>query len=111
MLSVVATLALVVVTTVPARAQPTVNVGRLIAGLVNVNISDIDLTDVQVVNVEDSLNQNQIEILNNVLNNNTILSNNQNNLNNLLRNADIISNNDVVVGVDILSGDIFILSP
>lgn len=49
----------------------------------------------------------RIRILNNVLNNNTILSNNSNFLNNLLRDANIITDNQVVVGV--LSGGIIVV--
>lgn len=81
-------------------------VGNLLSGLINVNVSDVavdvETGDITVVNVEDSLNNNEIRILNNVLNNNEVASRNQDVLNDLLRNADIITDNQVVVGI--LSG-------
>lgn len=83
-----------------------VSVGNLLSGLINVNVSDVevdvDTGDITVVNVEDSLNNNKVRVLNNVLNNNEVASRNQDVLNNLLRDADIITDNQVVVGV--LSG-------
>ena len=91
---------------VSAEAQQRANVGQLVSGLINVNVGaiqvDIETGDITLVNVENVLNNNEIRILNNVLNNNTILSNNSNFLNNLLRNADIITDNQIVVGI--LSG-------
>ncbi|MBA2453529.1 MAG: hypothetical protein H0V47_10185 [Chloroflexia bacterium] len=82
------------------------NVGNLLSGLINVNVSDVTVNiednNVQLVNVEDSLNDNEVRILNNVLNNNEVASRNQDVLNNLLRDANIITDNQVVVGV--LSG-------
>ncbi len=97
-----------VATPAPAAAAPqnqTANVGQLVSGLVNVNIGAVQLAietgDITVVNVEDVLNDAQIEILNNVLNNSPILSNNSNILTNLL------NNNQVVVGV--LSGGILVV--
>lgn len=83
------------------------NVGRLVAGLVTVNVSDIevnigDITVEDLIDVEDVLNDNEIRILNNVLNNNEVASRNQNILNNLLRDADVLNENQIVVGI--LSG-------
>jgi hypothetical protein len=61
----------------PAFAAPTqINTGNLVSALNNVNVeidqlnvlNDLTITDVQVVNVEDSVNNNRV--LNNVLNNN-----------------------------------------
>ena len=110
--AIVATFVLGAAVATPAAAAPqTANVGQLVSGLVNVNIGavqvDIETGDITVVNVEDVLNGAQIEILNNVLNNSPILSNNSNILNNLLQNADIITENQVVVGV--LSGGIIVV--
>ncbi|MEJ7819832.1 MAG: hypothetical protein WKF44_05960, partial [Rubrobacteraceae bacterium] len=58
----------------PAFAAPTqINTGSLVSALNNVNIeidnvlNNLTITDVQVVNVEDSVNNNRV--LNNVLNN------------------------------------------
>jgi hypothetical protein len=90
---------------VAAAAPPTV--GTLLSGLINVNVGDITITDVVVVDVQDVLNDNQVEILNNVLNNSPIASNNSNILNDLLRRANIITGNQIVVGV--LGGTFFIL--
>lgn len=91
-----------------AMAQQRANVGQLVSGLINVNVgavqADIDIGDVTLVNVEDVLNDNNVEALNNVFNNNTILSNNSDILTNLLRDAEIITDNQVVVGV--LSGGV-----
>ena len=83
-------------------------VNTLLASLVGVQVSTgnvvtigdvtvpVTLTDVQVVNVKDVLNNADIKILDDALNNNQVLNNS---LNNLLQNADIIKNNQVVVGV------------
>ena len=84
-----------------------VNVGRLLSGLINVNVSDIDVTVVDVIDLNNVLNNNQVDILRNAIQNNPIASNNQNVLNNLLRDADIIEDNQIVVGV--LSGAIGVL--
>jgi len=107
--ALVATFVLGAVAVTPAAdAAPrnqTANVGQLVSGLINVNIGAVQLAietgDITLVNVENVLNDNQIEILNNVLNNSPILSNNSNILNNLLNNG------QVVVGV--LSGGILVV--
>lgn len=93
-------------------AAPRTTVGTLLSGLINVNVSDIevnigDITVADLVDVENVLNNNQIDILNNAINNNQIASNNQDFLNNLLRDADILTDNQVVVGV--LSGGQFVI--
>lgn len=76
------------------------------------NVSDIEVDvetgDITVVNVEDSLNENDVRVLNNVLNDNEVASRNRDVLNNLLRDADIITDNQTVVGVNILSGQVFV---
>jgi hypothetical protein len=104
----------------PAFAAPTqINTGSLVSALNNVNIeidnvlNDLTITDVQVVNVEDSVNNNRV--LNNVLNNNQtdiailqdFLNNSVNNNNvEIIKNA--LNNNNVaisdVVAIDVLSG-------
>lgn len=103
-------------TTVSANHKEThdANVGQLLSGLINVNVSDIeadvevgDITVEDLVNVDDTLNNNKVRILNNVLNNNEVASRNQDVLNDLLRNADIITDNQVVVGV--LSGGLIVV--
>jgi hypothetical protein len=88
-----------------AQTTPRTNVGQLVSGLINVNIGAIVVND--VVDVSDVLNDNQVEILNNVLNNSPILSNNSEILTNLLRDADILNDLQVVVGV--LSGGIVVV--
>ena len=91
-----------------AQAQP-VNVGQLLSGLINVNVSNVDVDVVDVVDVSNVLNNNQIDILRNAIQHNPIASNNQNVLNNLLREADIIDDVTVVVGV--LSGQRVLVLP
>ena len=65
------------------------------AGLVNVQVGNVNVNAVDVVDVTNVLNNNDVRALNNILNGLTI----DNVLNNLLRDADIIKNNQVVVGV------------
>ncbi len=92
-----------------AQAQVTLpvisTVGQLVSGLVTVNVGDITITD--VIDVSNVLNNNNVpinvNILNNVLNNSPIASNNSNLLNDLLN----LSDNQVVVGV--LSGGIVVV--
>jgi len=105
----------------PAFAAPTqINTGSLVSALNNVNIeidqlnvlNDLTITDVQVVNVEDSVNNNRV--LNNVLNNNqtdiTVLQdflNNSLNNNNVEIIKNVLNNNDIdiddVVAIDVLT--------
>jgi hypothetical protein len=91
-----------------AQAQQ-LNVGQLLSGLVNVNVSNVDVDVVDVVDVSNVLNNNQVDILRNAIQHNPIASNNQNVLNNLLRDADIIDDVTVVVGV--LSGQRLLVLP
>lgn len=106
----------------PAFAQPTqINTGNLVSALNNVNVeidhlnvlNDLTITDVQVGNVEDSVNN---RVLNNVLNNNQtdiavlqdFLNNSVNNNIEIIKN---VLNNDVdiddVVAIDVLrNGDV-----
>ena len=108
----------------PAFSQPThINTGNLVSALNNVNVeidqlnvlNDLAITDVQVVNVEDSVNNNRV--LNNVLNNNQtdiavlqdFLNNSVNNNVEIIKN--VLNNNDVdiddVVAIDVLrNGDV-----
>lgn len=83
-----------------------VTVGTLLTGLLNVNVSDIDIEtgDITVINVEnvDVLRNADIQFLNNSINNNSVLSDNQVTITDLLREADIITDNQIVVGI--LSG-------
>ena len=94
-----------------AQSEQPVNVGQLVAGLINVNIGAVavnigDITVADLVDVGDVLSDNRdIRILNNILNNSPILSNNSDILTNLLREADILTDTQVVVGV--LSGGLF----
>ncbi len=87
----------------PAFAQPTqINTGSLVSALNNVNVeidqlnvlNDLTITDVQVVNVEDSVNNNRV--LNNVLNNNNDVARDE------VVASDVLRNGDVVVFVDVL---------
>lgn len=95
-----------------AQSTQPVGVGQLVSGLINVNVGAVavnigDITLNDLVDVEDVLNNNEVRILNNVLNNSPIASNNSDILTNLLRDADILNNAQVVVGV--LSGGIFVI--
>ncbi len=112
----------------PAFAAPTqINTGSLVSALNNVNIeidqlnvlNDLTITDVQVVNVEDSVNNNRV--LNNVLNNNQtdiavlqdFLNNSLNNNNNVEIIKNVLNNNDIdiddVVAIDVLrNGDVLV---
>jgi hypothetical protein len=92
-----------------AQAQGPINVGQLLSGLINVNVSNVDVDVVDVVDVSNVLNNNQVDILRNAIQHNPIASNNQNVLNNLLREADIIDDVTVVVGV--LSGQRVLVLP
>jgi len=100
--TVAAGLVIVGALTCDAKAQPSPNLGQLISGLINVNVNVQDITVEDVIDVEDVLNNNEVRVLNNVLNNSPILSNNSDILTNLLREADILNDLQVVVGV--LSG-------
>lgn len=82
------------------------NVGQALSGLINVNVNVGDITINDVIDVEDVLNDNEVRILNNVLNNSPIASNNSDILTNLLRDAEILNDNQVVVGI--LSGVILV---
>ena|SRR5688500_5227068 len=94
-----------------AQSEQATNVGQLVAGLINVNIGAVavnigDITVADLVDVGDVLSDNRdIRILNNILNNSPILSNNSDILTNLLREANILTDTQVVVGV--LSGGLF----
>jgi hypothetical protein len=97
-------------TTNSVKAQTSSDaVNNVLVGLLAVNISQVNvdiLNDVVVtVDVRNVLNDADIAILTNFLNDNTVTIDNV--LNNLLREADIISNNQIVVGV--LSGQFLIL--
>lgn len=93
----VAVFSVVAVTPDTAKAQP--NVGQLLSGLINVNVSNVDVNVVDVVDVSNVLNDNKVDILRNAVQNNPIASNNSNVLNNLLRDANLITDNQIVVGV------------
>jgi hypothetical protein len=98
--------------TLAAQSQQRTNVGQLVSGLINVNVGAVavnigDVTIADLIDVSNVLNNNQIDILNNVLNNSPILSNNSDILTNLLRDANLITDNQVVVGV--LSGGLFVI--
>ncbi len=85
----------------PAMAvtNPTqVNAGNLISVLNNVNV---DLTDVQVVNVQDSVNNNTVNVnaLQNFLNRNDIDVNIENVLNNA--NVEILNNLVTIQGITV----------
>jgi len=82
-------------------------IGTLLAGLINVNVQNVDVNVYDVVDVSNVLNNVQIDVLRNAIINIPIASNNQNVLNDLLRDANIITGNTIVVGV--LGGVIYVL--
>jgi hypothetical protein len=85
-------------TTSSAKAQITTDdVLNAAAGLVNVQVGNVNVNLVDVVDVSNVLNNNTVTIvaLNDILNNLSI----DNVLNNLLRDANVITGNQVVVGV------------
>lgn len=98
-----------------------ISLGQLISGLslvnvgpVGINVGDINVEDLVVINeplvvvdVTDTLNDNEIFVLNNILNNSPILSNNSDILTNVLQDANLITENQIVVGV--LGGTFFVL--
>ena len=64
----------------------------------------------QAVCLNDTLNQNDVRVLQDILNESPILSENSNNLNNLLQGSDIaVANGVQVIAVDLGSGDVFLL--
>lgn len=88
------------------QAQQT-NVGQALSGLINVSVGSIEVGDITVVDADNVLNNNEVRILNNVLNNSPIASNNSEILTNLLRDSNVISDNETVVGV--LSGGLVLV--
>jgi hypothetical protein len=91
-----------------------------VAALNNVNALNEDLNglaaNLQVVCLNDALNQNDVRFLNNVLSGNDVLNNSLNNtlngnqvLTNVLQNAQILTNARIV-SVDLLSGNIYLLT-
>ena len=86
----------------PALAQVTnpvqFNTGNVVSALNNLNVQ---ITEVRVVNVEDSVNNNTVNVnaLQNFLNRNNVDVDIRNVLNNL--DVDILNNNTVNVGIDI----------
>ena len=75
-----------------------------------VTVANLSGVNLNVVCVNDALNQNDVRVLQDILNQSPILSQNSNNLNNLLQGSDIaIANGVQVVSLDVLSGDLFLL--
>jgi len=83
----------------PSTANAQVNIGLPLSGLINVNVSNIDVNVIDVVDVSNVLNNNQVDVLRNAVQNNPVASNNSNLLNDLLRDANLITDNQIVVGV------------
>ena len=78
------------------------------------DVADLSGTNLSVVCLNDTLNGNDIRVLQDILNESPILSENSNNLNNLLRDADIlndlaVANNVQVVAVNLGTGQVFLL--
>jgi hypothetical protein len=94
---------------VDAEAQRRTTVGTLLTGLLNVNISDVEVDvqtgDINIITVENVLNNADINFLNNSINNNSILSDITVTLTDVLQN--FLNDNQVVVGV--LSNGTFVV--
>jgi hypothetical protein len=90
----------------------TANVGRLVSGLLNVNIQnvqvDVETGDITVVNVQDVLQDFEITILETVIIRNVRVLENAEILTNLLREANILNDSQIVVGI--LSGPLIVIS-
>jgi hypothetical protein len=105
-------------TTTTSRSQrqnSAANLPAVIAAAVqNVTISVDDLTadilskgsNLSVVCLNDTLNQNDVRVLQNILNESPILSGNENNLNNILRNSNVLSGITVSPDVNVLAVDL-----
>ncbi len=117
------------------QQQRAVNIGGLIDAIIQVqdvlnNANILNDSNIQVVNVERSLNGNQVNVLRDILNNSEVLSRNVTTLQNFLNNndidvdiqdVDVLSDNQIeilenaniniddVVGVDILDGGDFLV--
>lgn len=103
----------------PEQRAVQANFGNLISALNNISaqisnvqaLNNIDVEDVQVINVEDTLNWRDINALNNALNRNevdvTVLQNflNDSVNDNVVVIREVLSNNSVLVG-DVLAIDI-----
>jgi hypothetical protein len=91
--------------------------GQIISGLLNVSLVNVNanigpITATDVIDISNVLNNNDVRILNDALNNNRVLNNSFIGLNLLLQDLDVndvIANNVVVVGVNLLTGQIFVL--
>ncbi len=110
------------------QQQRAVTLGGLIDAIIQVqaNIQDVannslNNNNIQVVNVERSLNGNQVNVLSDILNNSQVLSNNVVTLQNFLNGntvlTDFLNNNNVniddVIAIDVLDNGnvvIFVLS-
>jgi hypothetical protein len=73
---------------------------------VAVPVNALNVGNLNLVCLNDTLNQNDIRILQDILNASPILSNNSNNLNNLLQNALQGSNIAIANGVQVVSVDV-----
>jgi hypothetical protein len=94
----IAVFSAVAVTPGNANAQQ-VNLGRALSGLINVDVSNVNVELVDVVDVSIVLNNNQVDVLRNAVQRNPVASNNSNLLNDLLRDANLITDNQIIVGV------------
>lgn len=110
------------------QQQRAVTLGGLIDAIIQVqaNLQDVannslNNNNIQVVNVERSLNGNQVNVLSDILNNSQVLSGNVITLQNFLNNntvlTDFLNNNNVniddVIAIDVLENSnvvIFVLS-
>lgn len=79
---------------------------------VPVTVDALDNVNLNVVCLNDTLNQNDVRILQDILNQSPILSDNSNFLNGLLEGSDInVLNGVQVLAIDLGTGDVFLLRP
>ena len=96
------------------RQNSAANLPAVIAAAVqNVTISVdaltgqiLNNTNLSVVCLNDTLNQNDVRVLQNILNESPILSGNENNLNDILRNSNVLSGITISPDVNVLAVDL-----
>jgi hypothetical protein len=76
-----------------------ISAGTVMAGLVNVNVQNVNLDIYKVIDIHNVLNNSQVELLTQKIQNSPGAQAKQDVLNNLLRDSHVLSGNKVVVGV------------
>lgn len=112
-----------------AQAQQRQTGNAAIAGLIDVVVQNLAVNvqdslnnvanenDIRILNLNDSLNGNQVNVLSDILNNSEVLTRNQTTIQNILNNNEIVknvlNNNNIaidrVIAVDVLSAPITLI--